>query len=438
MYKYFCPEGTSYDTDAATLANDCSLAPDVTFSVTSGSYSEEQSTDQGGRAEWPGVPTGQWSMSETIPEGYGDPVVYCRYTEWPEEATDVDDATFLVESPGGAWSGDFQYEGMRIVCGIFNIPGEGNTLTLYKWYCPEGLPYGDYSLEDFTSNCTEVHADVEFNGANNGLVVPMTTDASGQLEWTGIPTGPWGVTETIPEGYGNPYVFCRYVEWPEGVDLSDEWIPYSATDGFFVHEFDYVPTHLECYIFNIPFEQNWVDITKWWCSENVTIPYEQSADNLLEECERYTEGADFNLEYTGGSEAKTTDGEGNAEWSGAADGSVVDARDCPGGLWRSGRLVSLGRMAGRRRSHERAVQVPGAKWLVLERVRQAAVSASTATSSTSRPTIRGGSRSTSGTAPMASRSIPRAEYLRDNCDVVTTGVDFSLRVRRNVGSDDHR
>ena len=42
-----------------------------------------------------------------------------------------------------------------------------------------------------------------------------TTDASGHASWSGVPVGEWQGTETVPEGYGEPYIWCRYLEWPD-------------------------------------------------------------------------------------------------------------------------------------------------------------------------------------------------------------------------------
>jgi sortase (surface protein transpeptidase) len=443
VYKYYCPEGTLYDTDPATLAEDCTLTADVTFDVTSGSYSQQQTTDQTGYATWAGVPTGQWSATETIPDGYGDPIVYCRYTEWPDEATDIQDTTFLVESPGGTWSGEFDYDGVRIVCGVFNIPdddynwidfykyecgfdeatgedaeyyqqncepvegwdfdvqwegggstqttdasgaaswsgvpigtwtgsetlpegygepivycryvewpdeagydnawqsfdaadgsfehgfeydnvriecywfnfgaGDNNWVDFYKYWCPEGTPY-DADREYYEQNCSVYTEGVDYDLTWTDGGATGTTDQEGYYSASDVPTGPWQAQETIPETYGDPVVWCHYTEWPDESGETGEWTSHEAPGGYYQNEFEYGGMRIECYWYNIPYQQNWVDVTKWWCAETVTTPYEQSADNLLEECERYTEGVDLNLEWTGGSEQKTTDGEGNAEW----------------------------------------------------------------------------------------------------------------------------
>lgn len=425
FYKYVCDEDTAYDTDPGTLASECALAPEYTFSVQSGDYNEEKTTDGSGFASWEGVPTGAWTATETLPEGYGDPIVYCRYTDWSDEATGLDDGTFLVDASGGQWSGDFGWDGTRIVCGIFNIPGEGSWIDFYKYTCPTGTTY-DGGYEYYEQECSPYADGARFDltwtdGGANG-----TTDGEGYVSWPSVPAGSWQARETILGGYGDPVVFCRWVEWPDEAGLNGDWTMYEAPGGVHDNTFDYTGMRIECYWFNIEYEQNWLDVTKWQCAETVTMPYEQSADNLAEECERYTEDIDLTLEYTGGSELLTTDGDGNAEWGDLPTGPWSLHEDVPDGYgnpvvwcrwieWPEGEDLTndpvtygapggsfSGEFAGGGyRLHCDIFNIvdydPG--WVTVYKW-YCAIGISTDSS---------------------------AEYLRDECDLVTTGVDFSLQ-----------
>lgn len=42
---------------------------------------ESQTTGQSGAASWSGVPESEWQATEQLPEGYGDPLIWCRYVE---------------------------------------------------------------------------------------------------------------------------------------------------------------------------------------------------------------------------------------------------------------------------------------------------------------------------------------------------------------------
>jgi sortase (surface protein transpeptidase) len=448
IYKYYCPEGTSYDMEAASLAEDCTVFGDVSFTLDAGSYSEERTTDQQGYASWNDVPQGNWTLTEAIPDGYGEPVVYCRYVEWPTEATGYDDATFPYQPSGGIFGDSFEGSGYHLVCGIFNIPGDdynwidfykyecaydaptdqdadyyqqncqpvsdwdfdaqwdggGSTQTtddsgkaswsgvptgswsgsetlpsgygqpivfcryvewpdeagydnswqrseapdgvysgefeydqvryecywfnfttgtnwidFYKYECPAGAPY-DEGFAWYDENCTIYTDGVDYDVSWTGGGSTQTTDQDGYASWSGVPTGGWQAQETIPDGFGDPVVWCQWVEWPDEAGYTDEFVDGVATGGFYDGAFEYSGSRIECHWYNIPYQQSWIDITKYWCSEEILTPYEQASDYLLQNCETYTEGADFTLEYRGGPKSLTTNGSGDAEWSGLPTG----------------------------------------------------------------------------------------------------------------------
>ena len=127
------------------------------------------------------MPTGSYTVAETLPEGYGDPIVYCRYTEWPEDAAGIDDATFLVEAPGGQWSGEFAYGGTRIVCGIFNIPGAGGSwIDFYKYECAFDEAT-DQDVDYYQQECQAVEGwdfDVQWDGGGSTQTTNDTALAS--------------------------------------------------------------------------------------------------------------------------------------------------------------------------------------------------------------------------------------------------------------------
>jgi len=554
IYKYYCPEGTTYETDPGTLANECTLFPDVTFTVDSGDYSSSKTTDDQGYASWNDVPQGDWTITEDVPDGYGEPVVYCRYVEWPEDATGIDDSTFPYESSGGSFGDSFEYTGLHLVCGIFNIPGEDyNWIDFYKYECPfdfaqdgggyeyylngcqpvegwdfdvqwdggggtqttdssgkaswSGVPQGSWSgtetlpdgysdpviwcryvewpdeagyddswqqyeapggvydgefeydqlryecywfnfgtgtnwidfykydcpdgtayheaYEYYEQNCSPYDGGVDYDVSWSGGGSTQTTDGSGYASWEDVPTGSWQAQETIPDGYGDPFIYCRWVEWPEDAPYTDEWTSYETPGGFLDHEFEYNGSRIECYWFNIPYQQNWIEITKWWCSEEVQTPYEQPYDELSQSCEPYTEGVDVTLEYGGNSETQTTDGSGNAEWSDLPTGpwslheSIPDGYgdpviycyyvewpeeagytdeatkyDAPGGSW-TGEFEY-----GGVRIHCDIFNIPTYDWGWITVYKWYCAEGVPADSS--------------------------AEYLRDNCYPVSTGVDFSL------------
>src|SRR5690606_6811140 len=108
----------------------------VPFELTdaNGTYPMDSQADG---TTWNDVVMGPVTISEEIPDGYGDPVVYC-WTLLPDET----DPT-LVSSTGGTVSvPSTSAEEWNYYCNWFNIPAGPTDLIVYKWTCPDGYdPY---------------------------------------------------------------------------------------------------------------------------------------------------------------------------------------------------------------------------------------------------------------------------------------------------------
>ncbi|MER3437784.1 MAG: hypothetical protein C4346_09485 [Chloroflexota bacterium] len=79
--KWDCP--TSFGGDFGLLLANCSITSNVTFQVTGlGFYGP--TTFQGGFS-LSGMPAGNYRISETIPQGYGEPVVFCGFAAYNEQ-----------------------------------------------------------------------------------------------------------------------------------------------------------------------------------------------------------------------------------------------------------------------------------------------------------------------------------------------------------------
>ncbi len=331
FYKYACAYDVTSDEEYEYYLDNCEAVAGWNFNVNWDGGGSSRSTDSEGWAGWSGVPQGTWSASESLPGGYGQPIVFCRWVEWPDDAG-YDDSWQRYEAFQGYFEYDFDWDGLHIECYWFNfVPDGGYTVQFYKMWCSDEASY-ESSFEDLLGYCDfgDEAADISLTYGDSTTTKQATGDTP--AEWQGVATGSWIVEEKQYDGWGQPVIWCQYVEWPDEYgDLTQDPFLLTAGDWQAAYENPYDGVRLSCVIFNIPYEQNWFEVTKWYCSESVTMPHDQSADNLLEECERYTEGVDFNLEYTGGSTPMTTDGEGNAEWG-----------DLPGGAWTMTETVPSG------------------------------------------------------------------------------------------------
>src|SRR5690606_7738251 len=72
------------------------------------------------------------------------------------------------------------------------------------------------------------------------------TDANGFVGWTDVPAGEWRIAEALPEGYGTPVVWCRWLSWPPDVDVDPSWFPLDASEGIILIPLKYGDMHIEC------------------------------------------------------------------------------------------------------------------------------------------------------------------------------------------------
>ena len=108
------------DQDKTYYEENCESVEGWEFNVQWTDGGSTETTDASGHASWSGVPVGEWQGTETVPEGYGEPYIWCRYLEWPDEAT-VDGNWLGQGAPGGVYNGNFEFEGMRIECHWYNF-----------------------------------------------------------------------------------------------------------------------------------------------------------------------------------------------------------------------------------------------------------------------------------------------------------------------------
>ncbi len=209
---------------------------------------------QSGTSEfsWPDQPSGTHVIEEQVPEGYGTPVIYCTVVA-PGE-----DGQVPVKVPvqkGNMVVLDVM-SGGDVYCLWFNIqvPEEspptntGGTVDIYKSVCPAGVP-PDMEVEAYQDECTltgDWDFEVEWTDGT------FTTDANGFVGWTDVPPGEWRITEALPEGYGAPVVWCRWLSWPpDVVDVDPSWFLLDAAEGIILIPLKYGDMHIECRWFNM-------------------------------------------------------------------------------------------------------------------------------------------------------------------------------------------
>src|SRR5690606_13930032 len=94
-------------------------------------------------------------------------------------------------------------------CNVYDIPTTGYQIDLYKYVCAYTVDRNG-GLPDLGTNpdCKPGEGFPFTLTANGTTGSAYTTDANGQLSWTGVEAGPWTLTEGVVSGYDAPKVYC--------------------------------------------------------------------------------------------------------------------------------------------------------------------------------------------------------------------------------------
>lgn len=304
IHKWECPEGLEFDLEPTIdeLLEACTeTMNDVTFELT---YPDNEAAvgqigktgDAGdGAVLFTGVDAGNIAISEEIPAGYGDPMVYCRWGAIYDEdgeggnpAVAVDGLVPMQTLPDGVFNHEMlPNEGM--LCDWFNFPSDDTDIIIHKWECPESFEDVYNALhEELLEQCTEAMEGIDFTlTANDGgedaeLGLVENTDADGNATFENVVPGPYVLTEAMPTGYGTPIVFCYEVE--------GEGVLYEVTEGGMI-EIQVAGSRIVCDWFNIPTDDGSITIYKYTCPAGYDL-YGPGADPK-NDCVLKTNGINF-------------------------------------------------------------------------------------------------------------------------------------------------
>ena len=224
-----------------------------------------------------------------------------------------------------------------ILCFWYNVPTSDGSVTIHKWECPAGVELGQ-DLNYYSSNCTQVMAGVEFGhgklGDNAKLVV---TDASGNVTFPVGANTDWVVEEHVPDGYGDPVVFCGWGGYKfdnaGNVIAIDGKSGLDGTQGAQLQFTTYDSFGMDCNWFNIPSDDDQsITIYKYTCPAGYDL-YGLGADAKTD-CAALTNGVNFHLLPEGGSELQTMTGDsinGAVYFGGVDTGKFKVWEDVPAG-----------------------------------------------------------------------------------------------------------
>jgi hypothetical protein len=239
VYLYACPEGATYETIAAgwltSGSSDCDRAEGITITLSyanaagTGDVQRTLTTDPSGFAFWDdGVPAAPWTLLAPPQQGFGSPIVICRYIDAPPEV----EPGWRVHSgvDAGIYADVFALEDMLAECHWFTVPtvdpGGFNRIDLTVHDCPVGTAADAIVTEvpwvaaEGCERAHQIEATLAYADASGSgdILRPLVTDAHGRAFWSdGVPTAAWSLALAPAPGYADPLVMCAYSNPPQGV-----------------------------------------------------------------------------------------------------------------------------------------------------------------------------------------------------------------------------
>lgn len=291
IFKRACPEGSWTDATLDDLSIGCANPQGgVPFAIEGDLYSQPASlTDDFGQISWQ-VPFGSYTISETVPPGYGSARVFCSTypsASGPGELTEVD--------ASGAVIGLTIDDGYSVDCYWFNLPTQLGVINLTKYVCPQGYaPAG--TLDQLLLDCPTPYSGITFTvKPASGSAQQSQTGGTGRVSFTDIPLGEGTVKESVPGGTWLVVAYCRVTD--DVAQGAYQKVNLTSTNamGYLME-----PSQVwDCAWFNIPAEPGPASLTinKYTCdaAHDPIVPNQ----TLVNECNIGTEDITFTLEAQG-------------------------------------------------------------------------------------------------------------------------------------------
>lgn len=346
-----CPPGFDPSAGDASAALASCVEPLAGVAFTLGTQNpnypgDTRTTGGDGFAVWSDIPLGTgYSVAESVPQGSGDPWVYCEVTGGPGG-----DQYFFFPTTGGFMDVGLSDPNLanyaQTYCRWFNVPLADPTLALTpagaaagagevhltNYRCPVNYNTADMTLPALKAACTTLGEGFQFTlKASQGGPRTDTTNAQGGLIWTDVPSGNLTIAESIPDGiqFAQPYCSVAPVGSPPGSpDLS-----LVKSDGKTISGQLSPSQALHCELFNIPEPESTVAVIPWLCPSDYN-----TADMTLYALTRGCSIPGTDIEYTltsaeGEQLTGTTGTTGFVEWKNLPSGTVAFEESVPPGYW---------------------------------------------------------------------------------------------------------
>ncbi len=282
IYKYLCAEGyapTGDDIDGQ-LANCTTPLDGITFTANPGNAGITDSTGQVTLT----VPFDQQiTLTETVPTGYGEPLIYCGITG--------SDLNFMNPNGGASATLGPIVAGDSVTCEVINYVTPPSDLIISKWSCPEGYDPHASGANPY-SDCQQGPNGVTFaaTGPNGYFAQTKTGDSIDYaVMFGGLGVGTYEVAEIVPTGY-------TWFVW--GCTDGTSW---SASDTQPLLTVDLTGGTVECDWLNIPTFQNEITVHKWVCPDGADTT-NRNYGWFSANCTTSASDIQFRLDHSAGSQ----------------------------------------------------------------------------------------------------------------------------------------
>ena len=334
VIKHFCPEGY-VSGNYSELAQNCQEPYDpVTFKLDGASSGNPGDQETGSvipnGVQWSGLESDTWFILEFTPDGYGEPIVFCKLISNDDQSeSPLEQVPVEIVDDGHRIAYDVA-DFYTLYCDWFNItdtPYVG--IYVHKYGCQEGYET-DWGLQEWSQYCTTIVRDSSFTVEySDGTSYEQNLNGI-DLAWEFLPPGDYEVREEHSTAWTDSVIFCAVGSYNgdtgnyERLNTSDSSFSWSL-GGY---------EYLDCYWYNLarprpvatidPNAPATLTIVKYTCEEDYE-PLATDADPE-DDCEELTDGVTFSV--IGSQDASVSaetgeDGEGTVTFSGLRPGSYL-------------------------------------------------------------------------------------------------------------------
>lgn len=337
-----CPVGIVEDATLSEYLQLCPQPHDGVEFVLNDANGAQAGVTVAGTIEWTDVDPGVFNMTETIPAGYGDPIVFCGYTE--SQGGGVQHPA-RQDATNGIVTGTFPYDTFfEYVCYWMNIRttsavgfpaaddfGIGDTTNVFllqNLVCPADVERNE-TLSYYFAAC---------NDSVDGFTFTLTSEAGssakpiimGEASWSGVPPGPWMLEEASSAQFGDPIVWCGWTAFHDGIVYDGFAQPVDVTGGTVAGNITIPNTTAFCFWMNVQATPGSVvqpqDTTNdlvaraWMCPANAERVEDQGYLAMV--CALASDPVEFTLSNTDGMSTQPISS-GGAAWDGVPIGEFV-------------------------------------------------------------------------------------------------------------------